>query len=162
MAIPQRIRVSRTGGNYSSCMGFYSLDVEDNQFWGQVTAWCSTSPQPSQGNWRSSKRWYAVLHKFNGWGRHLGTEHWFAGTTSDGEREVCQRASARLDEMVAALGPVEYADIEIELFRVEIDGGVFGLIDVSRPEDGPEFAERVLMVPGGLLFFPPWDGNYDT
>src|SRR3954469_6718157 len=74
----------------------------------------------------------------------------------------CAWASARPDEMVAALGPVEYADIEIELFRVEIDGGVFGLVDVSRPQDGPAFAERVLLVPTGLLFRPPWDGNYDT
>jgi hypothetical protein len=64
--------------------------------------------------------------------------------------------------MVASLGEVEYADIEIELFQVEIDGGTFGLVDVSEPEQGPEFAERVLMTPGSLLFHPPWDGSYDT
>jgi hypothetical protein len=162
MAIPQRIRVSRAGGNYSSCMGFYSLDVDDNQFWGQVTALFSTMPQPPPPDWRPYKRWYAVLHKFGGWGKYLGTEHWLAGTTADGEQDVCARAYAKLDELVAALGPVEYADIEIELFRHEIDGGVFGLIDVSKPEDGPEFAERVLLVPTGLLFHSPWDGNYDT
>src|SRR6516162_3798809 len=148
MAIPQRIRVSRGGGNYSSCMGFYSLDVEDNQFWGQVTASFSTMPQPPPVDWRPFKRWYAVLHRFDGWGKHLGTEHWFAGTTAEGEGEVCARARARLDEMVAALGAVEYADIEIELFQVEIDGGTFGLIDVSEPAAGPEFADRVAMVPG--------------
>jgi formate hydrogenlyase regulatory protein HycA len=154
--------VSRKGGNYSSCTGFYSLDVDDNQFWGRVTALSAPTPQPPPADCRPYVRWYAVLHKFNGWGKHLGTDYWFAGTAADGEREVCERASARLDEMVAALGPVELADIEIELFRVEIDGGVFGLIDVSKPEDGPEFAERALMVPGGLLFYPPWDGTYDT
>jgi hypothetical protein len=64
--------------------------------------------------------------------------------------------------MVAALGAVEYADIEICLFRVEIDGQVFGLVDVSRPEEGPAFAERVAMEPGNLLFRAPWDGSYDT
>jgi formate hydrogenlyase regulatory protein HycA len=64
--------------------------------------------------------------------------------------------------MVAALGEVEYADIEIELFQVEIDGGIFGLVDVSQPEAGPEFAERVQLWPTGLLFHPPWDGEYDT
>jgi formate hydrogenlyase regulatory protein HycA len=143
-------------------MGFYSLDVEDNQFWGQVVASFSTLPQPPPADWQPYKRWYAVLHKFGPWGKHLGTEHWFAGTTADGEREVCERASEKLDERVAALGPVEYADIEIEQFQVVIDGGIFGLVDVSEPEQGPEFAERLEMWPGGLLFYPPWDGNYDT
>jgi formate hydrogenlyase regulatory protein HycA len=144
-------------------MGFYG-DEEDNQFWGQVTASFSTMPEPPPLDWRPYKRWYAVLHKFDGSGRHMGTEHWFAGTDADGsfENHVRHRASAKLDEMVAALASVHYADIVIELFRVEIDGGVFGLIDVSKPEDGPEFAERVLMVPTGLLFYPPWDGTYDT
>src|SRR5262249_43319711 len=73
------------GGNYSSCMGFYS-DEEDNQFWGQVTASFSTMPKPAPVDWRPYKRWYAVLHRFGPWGKHLGTEHWFAGTTADGER----------------------------------------------------------------------------
>ena len=162
MVIPQTIRVSRQGGNYSSCMGLYDLDTNDNQFWGRVTASFSTMPKPPPVDWRPHKRWYAVLHKFDGWGKHLGTDHWFAGTTAEGEKEVCARAWAKLDEMVASLGEVEYADIEIELFQVEIDGGTFGLVDVSEPEQGPEFAERVLMTPGSLLFHPPWDGSYDT
>ena len=50
----------------------------------------------------------------------------------------------------------------VRIARTWNDGGVFGLIDASRPEDGPEFAEQVLMVPTGLLFRPPWDGSYDT
>lgn len=162
MAIPQRIPVSREGGNYSSCMGFYSLDVEDNQFWGRVVASFAGIPQPPPADWRPHKQWHAVLHKFGPWGKHLGTEHWFPGTTADGEREVCDRASAKLDEMVAALGPVEYGNIEIELFEVELDGVAYGLFNVSQPEEGPEFAERVEMHPGNLLFYPPWNGNYDT
>lgn len=162
MAIPERIPVSREGGNYSSCMGFYSLDVDDNQFWGRVVASSGRTPKPPNADWRPYKRWYAVLHRFDGWGKHLGTEHWFAGATADGESEVCARANTKLDEMVAALGPVEYADIEIELFLVEIDNGVFGMVDVSAPEEGPEFAERVAMEPGNLLFTPPWNGYYCT
>jgi hypothetical protein len=46
MAIPEVIQVSRDGGNYSSCMGLYSLAVEDNQFWGQVVAGFSKPPEP--------------------------------------------------------------------------------------------------------------------
>ena len=91
MVIPQTIRVSRQGGNYSSCMGLYDLDTNDNQFWGLVTASFSTMPKPPPVDWRPQKRWYAVLHKFDGWGKHLGTDHWFAGTTAEGEKEVCAR-----------------------------------------------------------------------
>jgi hypothetical protein len=160
MTIPDRIPISREGGNYSSCMGFYLPDEEDNQFWGQVVA--SFPTKMTAGERRQQKRWYAVLHKFDGWGNHLGSEHWSAGTTADGEREVCTRARAKLEEMVASLGAVEWADIEIGLFQVEIDGRVFGLVDVSEPEEGPEFADRVAMLPGDLLFHAPWDGNYQT
>jgi formate hydrogenlyase regulatory protein HycA len=143
-------------------MGFYSLDVDDNQFWGRVVVTFCGVPEPPPDDWEPYRRWSAVLHKFDGWGKHLGTELWSASVTADGDRAAYERASAKLDEMVAALGPVEYGDIEIELFEVEIDGEVFGLIDVSAPDEGPEFAERVEMHPGGLLFYPPWDGNYDT
>lgn len=161
MAIPEAIPVSREGGNYSSCMGFYSLDVDDNQFWGRVVAAGSSIPDPCPADWRPEKRWYAVLHKFDGWGHHIGTDHWCAGAERPWGDEV-QRANAKLDEMVAALGGVEYADIEIRLFEVNIDGCTFGLLDVSEPEEGPEFADRVAMWPGDLLFHAPWNGNYDT
>jgi hypothetical protein len=80
------------GGNHSSCIGFYSLDVDANAFCGQVTASFSTTLKPPQ---------------------------------------VGEQAAAKLDEMVEGLGPVDYADIEIELFPVEIDGGIFGLVDGS-------------------------------
>jgi formate hydrogenlyase regulatory protein HycA len=145
-------------------MGFYSLDVEDNQFWGRVVASFSTMPKPPPADQCPYKRWYAVLHKFDGWGKHIGTEYWFAGTDANGsyEHHVSRQASAKLDEMVAALGEVEYADIEIELFQIEIDGSIFGLVDVSQPEEGPAFADRVAMLPGDLLFHAPWNGNYDT
>src|SRR5438105_2506503 len=100
MAIPDRIPVSREGGNYSSCMGIYSLDDEDNQFWGQVVASFSTSPKPTPPDWESYKRWYAVLHKFDGWGRHIATDHWFAsparlpGHTCS---SVCKKSAAPLE-----------------------------------------------------------------
>ncbi len=162
MMIPKLIRVSRNGGNYSACMGFYSLDVEDNEFWGQVVASFSGMPNPPPFDSRPYKRWYAVLHKFDAQGKHIESDHWFAGTTADGEQAVIESASAKLDEMVAALGEVEFADIQIQLFQVSIDGGVFGLVDVSRPEEGPLFAERVAMMPNCLVFSAPWDGNYDT
>jgi len=161
MAIPDRILVSREGGNYSSCMGDFLLGDEENQFWGQVVAFHTSPPEPRPAGWHPEKRWYAVLHQFDGWGRHLRTDHWFAGIDRPWG-DAPELARGKLDEMVAALSEVEYSDIEIGLFQVEIDGCIFGLVDVSEPEEGPEFAERVAMMPGDLLFTAPWDGNYCT
>jgi formate hydrogenlyase regulatory protein HycA len=144
-------------------MGDCDLDLGDeaNQFWGRVVAFHTRRPEPRPASWYPEKRWYAVLHKFDAWGRHLSTEHWFAGVDRPWG-DAPERANVKLDEMVAALGEVEYADIEIRLFRVVIDGCTFGLLDVSQPELGPTFAERVAMEPGNLLFRAPWDGSYDT
>lgn len=163
MAIPEAIRVSRTRGNYSSCIGSYEAGGEDNMFWGRVVATTSLAPEPRPAGWFPEKRWYAVLHRFDGWGRHIGTDHWFAGVTApDGEGQVIDRANTKLDEMVATLGEVVYGDIEVRLFLVEIDGRAFGMMDASQPDEGPEFAERVVMEPGDLLFCAPWDGSYST
>jgi hypothetical protein len=161
LAIPEIVPVSREGGNYSACMGFYSLDIEDNQFWGRVVAFHTPPPVPRPTDWQTEKRWYSVLHKFDGRGRHIGTDHWFAGIDRPWGNATTL-ANAKLNEMVAALGEVEYADIGIRLFQIVIDGGIFGLMDVSKPEEGPDFAERVAMEPGNLLFHAPWDGGYFT
>lgn len=161
MAIPEIIPVSRDGGNYSACMGYYDLDREDNQFWGQVVAFHTRPPEPRPADWVPEKRWYAVLHKFDAWGRHLRTDHWFAGIDRPWG-DAPERASARLDDMVKTLGEVQYADIDIRLFQVAIDGCTFGLIDTSDPDEGPAFAEQVTMEPGDLLFRPPWDGSYSS
>lgn len=162
MAIPKRIPVSREGGNYSKFMGVYRSGRRRCQFWGQVVAAFADMPRPRPSDWGAYKRWYAVLHRFDARGKHLGTDHHFAGTTADSEEDVCERARAELDAMIAGLGPVEWADIAIGLFRVEIDGNTFGLVDVSEPDEGPEWADRVSMEPGDLLFTAPWNGNYDS
>jgi hypothetical protein len=152
MAIAKVIRVSREWGNYSTCMGAYDLHpedeqgLEDKQFWGRIVA---TLSGPRRG-------WYAVLHKFDAWGYHVGTDHWFAGFETPGSYpRLIKRANTKLDKMVAALGKIEYADIQIRLFKVEIDGTIFGLVNASQPGEGPAFAEQVAMEPGNLLFRAP-------
>src|SRR5262245_13485574 len=125
MAIPEAIPVSRDGGDHSSCIGVYGPEDGENMFWGRVVATFSRPPDPRPANWYPEKRWYAVLHKFNGWGHHFATEHWFAGvSTPQGEQKVVDQANAKLDEMLAELEQIQYADdyIEIRLFQVEIDG----------------------------------------
>ena len=158
MAIPERIPVTYFEDYYTSHIGFYN---NGKQFWAQIVA--SIDPnihnEPRHGDeWHKYKRWYAILHKFDEHGKHLETEHWFAGTTADGEQEVIERARQRRDDMITKLGHVEFRDIAIRLFQVEIDKDLFGLIDTSSTE----FGETVTMEPADFVFYPPWTGEYDT
>src|SRR5262245_25716368 len=98
-------------------MGSYSLDFEDNQFWGRIV--------------RSHTGWYAVLHKFDSWGRHIGTDHWFAGEDRPWSGAP-ERANAKLDEMVTALGNVDYADIEIRLWPLSRLDKVFEAAETGQ------------------------------
>ncbi len=159
MAIPKLIPVSRQGGNYTAHIGLYGPKGKRDQFSAQIVA-TLTEPKPGTPP-TSGKRWYVVLHKFTNRGKHIGTEHWFAGTTADGEEQVIKRARAKREATIGALENVEFADIKVALFQVTIDGEVFGLVDVSEPEAGEEWADRVEMKPGDLLFTAPWDGSYD-
>ena len=83
VAIPDRIWVSRDGGNFSSCMGDYDLGLGDeaNQFWGRVVAFHTRPPEPRPAGWYPEKRWYAVLHRFDSGGDHLGCMRFVGGGT---------------------------------------------------------------------------------
>ncbi len=62
--------------------------------------------------------------------------------------------SQHLDE----LGEVEFTDIQIELFSIEVYDTQFGLIK-RDPEEGLALE----LLPGNYMaFFEPWDGYYDT
>jgi formate hydrogenlyase regulatory protein HycA len=113
----------------------------------------------SDAGWQKHKQWHAVLHTFDSRGRHLNTDVWTAGTTADGEARVIEQARDRLSQMLASLGPVKYCDVKVSLFRVEIEGREFGLIDASEPDEG---YESIHLLPNDLAFFEPWDGTYDT
>jgi hypothetical protein len=160
MPIPDLILVSRTGGNYTSHIGFYGRSGDRHQFWARVVA-TLTKPPPGAPP-LSGKRWYTVLHKFDAHGRHIGTDHWFAGISADGKDEVLARTRARRSAMPATLDDLELADIKVALFQVTIDGQTFGLVDVSGRDASGEWAEQVEMKPGDLLFTAPWRGSYSS
>jgi formate hydrogenlyase regulatory protein HycA len=153
MAVPNRIRISRQAKSYTHHLGIYR---GCQQFMGFISA---TLPCPTPEDWHSQKRWYAVLHRFDPWGDHLGTEAWFAGTTADGEDLVCCMAREKLSEMIGALGKIMYCDVEVRLFQVFIDDSLFGLVDTS---DESEKFEQITLQPNDLAFFAPWDGSYAT
>jgi formate hydrogenlyase regulatory protein HycA len=109
--------------------------------------------------WHKGMWWYAVLHKFNADGKHIATDHWFAGTTADGGANVTSRAQATLDQMLESLGGYKFDNVVVRLFEVEIDGHIFGRIPVIEPEKD---YESVHLEPNDLAFFEPWNGIYDT
>ncbi|MFF2774244.1 hypothetical protein ACFVU3_04980 [Streptomyces sp. NPDC058052] len=126
-------------------------------------------------DWARHKRWYAVLHRFDAAGRHLGSSIVSTGTTEDGEREVVEAARLLLDEWLDALPGRRYESIAVAPFAVRCEGALFGLVvehhgeedeggDVEGDGDGGEdgAGDWVELYPDGLGFSAPWDGTYDT
>jgi formate hydrogenlyase regulatory protein HycA len=156
MSVPSRIPIAREEGYHTDTIG----KCEDGrQFMAFVVASMPLDKLRVPEGWQTHKRWHAVLHTFDKLGQHLHTEVWTAGTTADGEAQVIERAKSRLAEMLAKLGKVKYGGVKVSLFRVEVDGREFGLIDASEPE---EDYESIHLLPNDLAFFEPWDGTYDT
>jgi formate hydrogenlyase regulatory protein HycA len=145
VAIPDKIKIKREEGYRTHHIGRFA---NGDQFMGFVV---------TPGGSRNVK-WYAVLHRFDASGKHLGTDHFFLGRAT-WARELDTDVDAKLAELLKPFGPITYCDIEVGLFSVDIDGYKFGLVDASVQEEG---YERIDLVPNDLAFFTPWDGYYDT
>ena len=106
---------------------------------------------------------FAVLHRFDASDRHLGTEvERVEGTPDSGQADW-----AKLDEMIARLGKMQFCDIRVKPFRVEFDKVVHGLIyecvDAEDLDDPSATDEHVMLEPNDIMFHPPWDsGAYST
>jgi formate hydrogenlyase regulatory protein HycA len=117
--------------------------------------------------WAEHKRSYAVLHRFDASGNHLGTDAWSGGTTADGEEEACGRACRKLAELLGSLGECQPGDICVKPFRFEQDGYLFGLLYKRHSHDDPDKPdagyECVMLWPNDVMFHRPWDsGEYST
>ncbi|MEV7783231.1 hypothetical protein [Kitasatospora sp. NPDC088351] len=135
------------------------------QFFGSVTA---AFPEGWSGkDWPENKRWFAVLHRFDEAGQHLGSRIRCTGTTADGERQVIDVACELLDQWLDELPDRTYGDIAIAPFAVHEEGCLFGLVveqhgagdSEGEAEGEDDWAE---LYPDGLGFHAPWDGEYDT
>jgi hypothetical protein len=147
---------------------------DGNQFMAFVTGafpadwWSGKHPPEFLRNcWMWHKRWYAVLHRFDAAGNHMGTDAWSGGTTADGQTEAIERARGKLDELLATLGERRPGDIAVRPFGVEIDGYFFGLVykcvDAEDPDNPEAKDEYVMLEPNDIMFHPPWDsGEYST
>jgi len=146
---------------YEGGSNYIGMTKNGEQFWAQVAAQVAKQSENSENNkdeWQYRKTWYAILHKFDKNGAHISTRAERIGTTSEGEAEILQRAKTRMEELIAELGSIKYERIKIQLFQAVIDGFTFGLVDTSTEEWG----DTVTMQPGDLVFYPPWNGDYDT
>lgn len=149
---PGHIRISYHPGSPTRRIGAHEMGPVRGQFLG-----CVVATQPEMAADPGEKRWYAVLHRFDAAGLHLGSDHFFAGTSDEGEPDVVRRAELKLREFLGRLGRLEYRDIDIALFELIIDGQRFGLVDASSDEQ-----PAIHLVPNGLVFLPPWTGDYST
>jgi formate hydrogenlyase regulatory protein HycA len=167
---PERLRVPHDDHRFEH-VGHYG---NGNQFMAFVSGafpadwWAGNrSPEYLQTRWAEHKRWYAVLHRFDAAGNHLGTDAWSGGTTEEGQDEACERAWRKLGEMLSSLGRRRPGDIKVKPFRFEHDGYLFSLRyernSYEDPDDPEAGYECVMLWPNDIMFHPPWDsGEYST
>lgn len=149
MAIPDKIPVARIEEYHTHYVGTMANAI---QFWGYDTFLFENMLDIVNPDWQSKRKEYIVLHTFDSEGNHLGTRHFFNGTTNSLSADPQQILESWLSEFEE----VEFGDIEIKPFQTEIDGTVFGLI----PDD--EIEALNLEPSNTISFMAPWDGEYDT
>ncbi len=151
MNIPSKIPIHRMEDEHTTHIG----RCEDGrQFWGYETfVFDKPVANLHLDGWKNSRREYIVLHTFDYKGNHLGTKHWFAGTTANVDSVA---ALNKLESWVKELGKVELTDIEIKLFETVIDGFTFGLVQ-DIDSDSVE-----LQPSSSISFQEPWEGEYEA
>lgn len=140
---------------YQSKTRYIGATKNGELFWGQIIRICKTSLEQPKA---LTQQYFSVVHRFQADGTHLATIAEEIGHNGQDESVAMSNAKRRLDELLSALGEVEYKDIAIRLFETTIAGELCGLIDTSTEEWG----DSVTMKPTGLIFGPPWDGSFDT
>jgi hypothetical protein len=160
MAVPQVIPIRYEPDYRTDTIGRYA----HGQFLASITwAWAFREGVGLPSDWPRHKRMYAVLHRFDPDGHHLDADIWFAGIWAEKQQHppdqdpVLARARSKMAELLGSLRQIEYGDIAIRPFRLEVDSVVFGLV-----VGGDEEYQWTTLEPDGLFFSRPWDGRYDT
>lgn len=162
VAVPLIIPIAYEPGYRTETIGRYA----GGQFLASVTYAFPDGFRLGSG-WEEYKRLYAVLHRFDPEGRHVGSDIRCAGTWAEqrrgphGDDSVLSRARSRLAALLEDLPQREYGDIAIRPFQVIVDGVTFGLI-IERHEEGEGEDDWAELYPDRLGFSAPWDGRYGT
>ncbi|WP_405717361.1 hypothetical protein [Streptomyces sp. NBC_00046] len=164
MAVPEIIPIAHEPDYRTDTIGRYT----DGQFLASVT-YAFPDGYTVGDDWEEHKRLYAVLHRFDHEGRHLGSDIRCAGTWAEqrehphGDDSVTARAEAWMAALLDGLPEREYGDIAIRPFRLTVDGVLFGLVVEHRDdEDSDGEDDWAELYPDQLGFYAPWDGQYDT
>jgi formate hydrogenlyase regulatory protein HycA len=165
VAVPDILRIPYEDFEYGrfTHVGHYD---GGNQFMGYVTyaspKFYHTEEVTPDGQllFRKHTNRFAVLHLFDAAGSHLDTKV----ERVEGTRDSGPCDWAKLEEMLAKLGNVEFRDIWVKPFRVEVGKVVHGLIyEPERWEEGDLTGDYVMLEPNDIMFHPPWDsGEYST
>ena len=149
MKFPEKIPVERMEDYHTHYIGKYE---NGNQFLGCETFVFTTKQFPEGEKWQKYRREYTVLYLFDKEGNFNEAKYEFAGTTHSLKFDTNEKT----EEMVTQLGEIEYCNIEVKLFEIEIDGFKFGLI----PNEESKMIE--LQPSSTISFSEPWDGEYYT
>ena len=149
MNLPNKIPIERMEDYHTHYIGKYE---GGNQFWGYDTFVTSGERKSVEESWQQFRREYVVLYLFDKDGNFIEVKSEFAGTTDSLKFDT----ETKLEEMVSKLSEIEYCNIEVKLFEIEIDGFKFGLI----PDEESKMIE--LQPSSTIAFSEPWDGEYYT
>ncbi|MFB7940422.1 hypothetical protein [Streptomyces sp. NPDC056049] len=157
MSVPEVVPIAYEPEHRTSTIGRW----DGGRFLGSVTAGFPEGWTPV-ADWRRHKRWFAVLHRFDEAGRHLGSSIRSTGTGEGDERRAVEAARALLDGWLDALPGRRYESIAVAPFAVRFEGVLFGLVAENRGEGNPDGRDWAELYPDGLGFTDPWDGTHDT
>ncbi|MFB6888271.1 hypothetical protein ACFCX4_03020 [Kitasatospora sp. NPDC056327] len=153
MSVPEVIPIAYEPGYRTDTIG----RCRGGQFFASVTY---AVPEAAEGRAeQADRRCFAVLHRFDEAGRHLGSRIEAVPGVFGGEAVTA--AEALLRRWLDALPEREFGDIAIAPFAVRTEGCRFGLV-VERHGEGAEQDDWAEFYPDGLGFSAPWDGDYDT
>jgi formate hydrogenlyase regulatory protein HycA len=157
---PTRLSIRRDEGRFVNVGRL----ADGTQFLAYVCGAFPDGCRFSEDDWRTKKRWQAVVHRFDAGGHHTHTEVRLGGVEADGDAGA--RAFRHLNAMyddLAAGGEPEFGDIWVELFSREVDGITYGLFYEQSEEEPDEYEGRgewVMLEPWDIMFHPPWDSGY--
>jgi hypothetical protein len=165
MARPEKLRIPLDEHRFE-CVGRFP---DGTQFMADVTAAFPTGMKYYLGDdWRTKKKWLAVIHLFDADGNHVRSDARLGAFDFEGRDVAGDKAFALLQQTLADLlaGEPKLCDVWVKPFSVEIDGVTYGLFyeqSEEDPEEGSERTEWVMLEPQDVMFHPPWDsGEYST
>lgn len=139
------IKINRVEGGHTHFIGRFE---NGNQFM-LLEVYFDDGPMLS--NWKDTRKEFAVLHIFTPDGKHLESQHQFAGITKDLDGRIL---GPEMEMLMKDKGRAFYNNINIFPFQTRIDGFEYGLI-----KDDENFCFTI--VPNEISFSTPFDGEYD-